>query len=135
MDFMSCCCSNPEPDPKSAPDGGCCGAGRSVDYLLWGSFAVIVIAYAGHFFGHDRMTDGSALKIFIHGMYQLMNTMWWGLVAGIIAVGVMHQVPRDAVIKVMGRPGSVSGILRAMLGGLCLDLCNHGILLVGMKLY
>lgn len=102
---------------------------------MWGSLLVIVLAYAGHFIGQDRMTDGNVLKIFTHGVYQLMNTMWWGLAAGIAAVGVMHQVPRDAVVKVIGKPGSVSGILRAMFGGLLLDLCNHGILLVGMKLY
>lgn len=96
---------------------------------------MVFIAYVGHIFGHGRLPDGSVLKTFIHGVYELMNAMWWGLVAGIVAVGLMHQVPRDAVIKVMGQPGSVSGILRAMFAGLLLDLCNHGILLVGMKLY
>ncbi|MEM1158852.1 MAG: permease [Verrucomicrobiota bacterium] len=130
---MSCCCPQSEPDPDAADE--CCRPKRSVDYLLWISLTVVLTAYVGHFIGHDRMAEGSALKTFIHGVYELMNTMWWGLLAGIVAVGVMHQLPRDAVIKVIGRPGSVSGILRAMFGGLLLDLCNHGILLVGMKLY
>ena len=133
---MSCCCSQPEPDrnPESA-SSGCCGSKQSMDYLLWGSLTVVVIAYLGHMIGHQQMEDGTALKLFVHGVYQLMNTMWWGLLAGIIAVGLMHQVPRDAVIKIIGKPGSLTGILRAMLGGLFLDLCNHGILLVAMKLY
>jgi len=36
---------------------------------------------------------------------------------------------------VLGRGGSVSGLLRAVGAGVLLDLCNHGILLVGMSLY
>jgi uncharacterized membrane protein YraQ (UPF0718 family) len=39
------------------------------------------------------------------------------------------------VAAVLGKPGSISSILRAMSAGLILDLCNHGILLVAMKLY
>ncbi len=129
---MSCCCQ-PDPEPENSED--CCGSKRSLDVLLWGSLVVIVVAYAGHFLGSELISGWAPLITFFHGVYELMNKMWWGVVAGILAVGVMHQVPREAVMKLMGKAGSVSGILRAILGGLLLDLCNHGILLVAMKLY
>lgn len=64
-----------------------------------------------------------------------MNKMWWGLALGILAVGAMGWMPREWVASVLGKPGSFSGIIRAMSAGLLLDLCNHGILLVAMKLY
>ena len=65
----------------------------------------------------------------------MMAAMWWGIIGGILTVGVMHQVPREAVMKVIGQPGSLNGVFRAIGAGVALDLCNHGILLVGMKLY
>lgn len=58
-----------------------------------------------------------------------------GLALGIVAIGILGRVPRDMVMALLGRGGRVGGILRAVGAGLLLDLCNHGILLVGMKLY
>ena len=84
------------------------------------------------------LTDGlnwQPLSVFCHGVHEMMVAMWWGILGGILAVGVMHQIPREAVMIVLGRPGSVDGIFRAVGAGVALDLCNHGILLVGMKLY
>ena len=48
---------------------------------------------------------------------------------------LLDRIPRDLIAFVMGRGGSFSGIFRAALAGIMLDLCSHGILLVGMKLY
>jgi len=130
---MSHCCEHhkdPEPEEEH-----CCGSKSRIDWLLWGSLIVVVLAYGIHLFGLEASVPWPALADFTHGVHELMTKMWWGVVAGIVAVGVMHQVPREAVMKVMGRSGSVSGIGRAVLGGIALDLCNHGILLVGMKLY
>jgi uncharacterized protein len=39
------------------------------------------------------------------------------------------------VLAILGKGGSMNGILRATLAGVFLDLCSHGILMVGMKLY
>ena len=36
---------------------------------------------------------------------------------------------------ILGRDGAVTGLFRATLAGVFLDLCSHGILAVGMKLY
>jgi uncharacterized membrane protein YraQ (UPF0718 family) len=39
------------------------------------------------------------------------------------------------VARLLGRGGTIGGILRAVFAGTLLDLCNHGILMVGMQLY
>jgi len=61
--------------------------------------------------------------------------MWIGLAIGMLFVGLLGRVPREFVTSLLGKGGSFSGILRATFAGLFLDLCSHGILLVGMRLY
>lgn len=61
--------------------------------------------------------------------------MSWGLSAGIIFVGILGKIPREYVIACFGKPGTLTGILRAVLAGVLLDTCSHGILFIGMKLY
>ena len=128
---MSCCCQKP-PKPEK-PEAACCGGGARFDWLLWGSFSVVVAGVAGHFLlpeaGHGRW------QIFAHGTWELFSKAWWGLVMGMLAVGVLSQVPKELVARLLGRGGSFRGILRAVLAGTLLDLCNHGILMVGMQLY
>lgn len=75
------------------------------------------------------------LGAFAMGVFELMNRMWWGLLAGILAVGLISRVPRELVIGALGRGGGVGGLLRAIGAGVLLDLCSHGILLVGTQLY
>ena len=134
----SCCCS-PEPDQKkdsgSDNQSPCCGGGgkKRFDWLLWGSLIAVVLGYAAHLFFADALPHQAAH--FSAGVFELMNKMWWGLALGILAVGVLGWVPREWVASVLGKPGSANGIFRAMAAGLILDLCNHGILLVAMKLY
>jgi uncharacterized membrane protein YraQ (UPF0718 family) len=130
---MSCCSEKKK--PAEAESEHCCGSKNRVDWLLWGSLIVVALAYALYFLDIERLLPWAWLGEFTHGVHALMTKMWWGVLAGIVAVGMMHQVPREAVMKVMGRSGSFSGICRAVLGGVALDLCNHGILMVGMKLY
>jgi uncharacterized membrane protein YraQ (UPF0718 family) len=61
--------------------------------------------------------------------------MWWGLAIGVVFVGLLGRVPRELVMGLLGRDGGVGGLFRATLAGVFLDLCSHGILAVGMKLY
>jgi hypothetical protein len=72
---------------------------------------------------------------FSQAIFEFLNIMWWGLALGIIFVGILSRVPRELVMGVLGRKEGLGGILRATGAGLLLDLCSHGILLVGMKLY
>ena len=61
--------------------------------------------------------------------------MWWGLALGVLFVGMLSRIPRELVMGVLGRDGGLSGLFRATMAGVFLDLCSHGILAVGMKLY
>lgn len=76
-----------------------------------------------------------AFHVFGHTCHELLLRSWWGLLAGVIAVAVIGRVPRELVAAILGRGGSASGLLRAVGAGVLLDLCNHGILMVGMSLY
>ena len=129
-----------QPDPgraAAAPD--CCGGGRKdkrkFDLLLWGSSTVVAIAYLAYLVAADSLVEGSFPHAFSKGVFDLMNQMWWGLAAGILAMAVLSKVPREFVMSVLGTGGGFSGLLRAAGAGLMLDLCNHGILMVAAKLY
>lgn len=98
------------------------------------SLSIVAAAYLTHFFAHQSLTE-TRLGAFAHGAFEMMNKMWWGILFGIVAIGVIGAVPREFITSLLGRGGSLSGILRACGAGLLLDLCNHGILMVGMKLY
>lgn len=103
---------------------------------MWGSLVFVVLGYVAHlFFAQEVAAVSRQAAHYCQGVFELLNKMWWGLALGIIAVGVLGWVPREWVAAVLGRPGSKTGILRAIFAGLFLDLCNHGILLVAMKLY
>lgn len=67
--------------------------------------------------------------------YELMNTIWWGILMGMLMVAILTKVPREFVVSLLGTGSGLAGILRATLGGVLLDLCSHGILMVGAKLY
>jgi uncharacterized membrane protein YraQ (UPF0718 family) len=75
------------------------------------------------------------LGVFTGGIFELFNAMWWGIALGIIFVGLLSRVPRELVMGILGRDGGIHGLFRATLAGVFLDLCSHGILAVGMKLY
>ncbi|MCB0272638.1 MAG: permease [Bdellovibrionales bacterium] len=114
------CC--PTPSQKKKPD-----------FLFWGSLSVVTIGYILFLFPIGDQHGW--FSHFTHSVFELMNKMWIGLVLGIFFVGVLGKIPREFVISVIGKPGTFTGILRATLAGLLLDLCSHGILLVGLKLY
>ena len=109
----------------------CCAPKRR-DWLLIVSGAVCVAAIGIHFSG---ILSGGPGAVFVHALVGLLGQMWWGLVLGIVAVGLLERLPREVVIAALGDKGGVGGIIRAMLAGLLLDLCNHGILLVAAQLY
>ncbi len=132
---MSSCCQ-PEPEPQPAQEGGCCGGGkRRPDYLFWGSAIAVSAGYLGHLFLAGRPSASPLLATFCHGTFQLMNMMWWGIAAGVVATSLLAKVPREFVVGALGAGGGPRGLLRAAGAGVLLDLCNHGILMVGAKLY
>lgn len=111
-----------------------CHSKRKFDYLLWGSLGTASILYLLQAL-YGSHIDVSWLSTLASSVYELLNTMWWGLVLGILMVALLSKVPREFVISILGRNGGFGGVVRATLGGVLLDLCSHGILMVGAKLY
>lgn len=128
-----CCGSHAEPETKSSTTSCCDTDTAAFDWLLWGSLSFVVALYATHFF--FGATGVPALDTAAHAVVELFNTMWWSVVLAALFVGVIARIPQEFVMAVLGRGGSFKGILRATAAGVLMDLCSHGILMVGMKLY
>lgn len=69
------------------------------------------------------------------GIFELVNRMWWGLLMAVVFVGLLERIPRELVISALGPGGTFMGVVRATAAGVLLDLCSHGILMVGTKIY
>ena len=131
---MSGCCGHDksEPSDEEADGGHACGGGANkIDWLLWGSLVAVVCGMVGHFVG----AGPKGWLIYAHGTYEFMTKAWWGIVVGMAAVAVIGRFPQSLVASMLGRGGTFGGILRATAAGVFLDLCNHGILMIGMQLY
>ena len=72
----------------------------------------VLAAYIGHLFFYNELEGVPFVEPFVHGSFQLMNKIWWGLFAGIIAVSVIARIPRGLVIAALGKSGGFRGILR-----------------------
>ena len=128
----SACCG---PAPVAETSDSCCDTPkRRIDWLLWGSVSTVAIAYLWGSLQGEHVHEG-AIALFTGGVVELFNRMWWGIAIGVIFVGLLARVPRELVMGVLGREGGLGGMFRATLAGVFLDLCSHGILAVGMKLY
>ncbi|MEE6251583.1 MAG: permease [Bdellovibrionota bacterium] len=127
---MSSCCGPKEEESHCSP-----GPGKK-DWWLIGSFSIVAAAYLVHLLHIPlEQINFPQLQNFTHHCYELLNEMWFGIVLGGFAVGVLHYVPQSSIQKLLGNGKNFSGILRATLAGVLLDLCSHGILMVGVKLY
>lgn len=118
---------------QAAVQDDCCDVPQRRDYLFWGSLLTVAVAYpVGLVVQHDH---ASFLGVFTGGIVELFNRMWWGILIGVLFVGLLGRLPRELVMSMLGRNGGLTSLLRATLAGVFLDLCSHGILAVGMKLY
>ena len=111
------------------------GGSKRIDWLLWVSGISIVVAYVVHWQAFDLVRDVSWLHELTHSVFELMNTIWWGVLMGILMIAVLGRVPREFVMSALGTRSGSGGIIRATLAGVLLDLCSHGVLMVGAKLY
>ena len=105
------------------------------DYLLWSSLGSVVTLYILHWLFTEQISSFLMLATLSYSTFELMNTIWWGIFIGMIMVALLTKIPREFVVSLLGTSTGLSGILRATLGGVLLDLCSHGILMVGAKLY
>lgn len=150
---MSSCCETPEPTEPATCCGsdqtkksdkthelsGCCDSGASntsrPDILLWTTLILVSLGYLVNLLAADLVSAESAIANMTLAIRHLMDSMWIGLGLGMFFVGVLGRVPKEFVTSALGKGNTLSGILRATLAGVFLDLCNHGILLVAMRLY
>ncbi|MCB0327476.1 MAG: permease [Bdellovibrionales bacterium] len=75
------------------------------------------------------------LQSFSESIFELMNKMLLGIALGIVFVGLLSLLPRSLVQSALGSQNKWKKIVKATVAGLMFDLCSHGILMVGMKLY
>jgi len=147
---MSNCChpqsEPPEKPPEPRVSPSCCAPAQdhghdhehhhakgSFDYLLWGCLSLSLLLYLSHWLAPQWGPDW--FHHLGHGVFDLLNTMWWGVLVGALFVGLLSRIPQNLVLLALGQGGSINGLWRATLAGVCLDLCSHGILMVGSKLY
>lgn len=130
---MANSCHGPEPTETNA--SSCHAPANKPDYLLRVSGAIVLACYGLAVFGQSWLGMPTWLAVMSSGIYELLNKMWWGLLAAIVFVGLLERVPREIVTSALGRGNTVRGVLRATFAGVLLDLCSHGILMVGTKLY
>jgi uncharacterized membrane protein YraQ (UPF0718 family) len=104
---------------------------KRFDYIFYGTSGILLITIAAYLAGfHTPLLDKFAIS-----SLELLGQMWWGILIGIFFVGLMSKVPREYFQVLMGRGDSIGGIFRAVVAGVFLDMCSHGILLVAAKLY
>jgi len=119
-DAAACC----DPPKKGRPD-----------FLLWGSLLTVASLYLAVWLSPSLLASAEWLQVMGATVFDLINTIWWGLAIGVVMVAVLAKIPREFIVAILGREGGLKGIIRATLGGVLLDLCSHGILMVGAKLY
>lgn len=105
------------------------------DYLLWGSLAGVVVLYSHYALYAESTEFVGWYHTLASSVFELINTMWWGMAIGILMVAILSRIPREFVMSVLGSHQGLRGILRATASGVLLDLCSHGVLMVGAKLY
>ncbi|MEL6746931.1 MAG: permease [Pseudomonadota bacterium] len=101
---------------------------------------IVGLAYAWYLIGPLFVPVGpehthSPLQHFTMGVAEFVHLMWWGLLLGIVSVGLMETVPQQVIVRGLSGQGRLTGIVRATGAGLLFDVCSHGILMIGMKLY
>ena len=116
-------------------DHGSHGSSKKVDWLLWISGTSMVLAYLVHWQFSELVSGIGWLHELTHSVFELMNTIWWGVLIGILMIAILGRVPREFVMSALGTKTGNAGVVRATLAGVLLDLCSHGILMVGAKLY
>lgn len=108
-----------------------CSNHKGFDWILNGSAILILSVIITSAFAPQI----PALHAFSAALVGLLSKMWWGVALGMVAVGGMQFIPREYFQTILGKGDSFQGIFRAALAGLLLDLCSHGILMIGAKLY
>mgnify|MGYP000506391712 CR=1 FL=1 len=110
----------------------CCEtAPEKTDWFLW---VCLIAAFAFYALSVLGVEHGSWYGVISHSVEELINTMWWSVLLAIFFVGILSKIPQTFIVSILGKGGTNKGLWRATLAGVLLDLCSHGILIVGMEL-
>lgn len=126
----SCCAPEHKHDNHEGHDHG-----KGFDWILWLSLPLVLVPYLLAVFDVPVIHQFGWLETFTHAVHEFVNMTWWGVLLGIFFLALMSGIPREFVMSVLGNNKGANGIARAMVAGVLLDLCNHGILMIGTKLY
>ncbi len=127
----SCCSSDSKATNESIVSSCCDDSPEKRDWLLWGSLTLSLIFYV---LALSEPSHDTWYGVIAHSVQELLNTMWWSILLAIAFVGILSRIPQEFIISILGKGGTVKGLWRATLAGVLLDLCSHGILMVGMEL-
>lgn len=105
------------------------------DFLLWGSLLAIMLLYIHYAISGESIAIAIWYRELAATVFELMNTIWWGILLGYLMVSLLSKIPREFVLSILGSKRGFGSIFRATAAGVLLDLCSHGILMVGAKLY
>jgi len=103
--------------------------------LFCGSLGAVAILYTQFGYFPKSTQFAGWYQTLSMSVFELINTMWWGIAIGVFMVALLSRVPREFVMSILGSRRGLNGIMRATAAGVLLDLCSHGILMVGAKLY
>ncbi len=99
------------------------------------SSILVVAPFALSFFDMSLWHDLKPVQTYIHSVHEFVMMSWWGVLVGILFLSLLSKIPREFVMAALGNNKGAMGIFRAMLAGVLLDLCNHGILMIATKIY
>ena len=81
-------------------EASCCAEPAKRDYFFWSCVALVTVSYiAGGLQGEHA--HSTALGMFVGGIFELFNQMWWGIALGVIFVGILARVPRELVMGIL----------------------------------
>lgn len=142
------CCSSASsgssPSPSSTATSACCDDSSKPDWFLRTCFILVLFFYSLNFNGWIETIGvdvgfvwqlSPALTVITETVYELVNTMWFSVIIAALFVGFLAKIPQQFVVSILGQGGSFRGLCRATMAGVLMDLCSHGILMVGMQLY
>ena len=148
----SCHSLNKEQDSQD-----CHGSKKKIDFLLYFLVIVCVIAYGLYalnlVFKHSLALEGGEgwlsrwMEVYItffsegqsmtftHTIFSFINKMYLGVILGVLFAGIVGYLPQEVILRMFAVDKPILGILRASFAGMLLDVCSHGVLLIGVKLY
>ncbi len=141
----SSCCGTKPVNTQAAELSSCCDqpAGKA-DWFLRICFGLVLFFYSLNFSGWLDNTGlpevfywrlSPALGVMANTVQELVNTMWFSVFLAALFVSFLAKIPQSFVFAILGKGGSISGLGRATVAGVLMDLCSHGILMVAMQLY